>query len=174
MNDDFLYIGYVLLETILIYYISIGALLQLNLDTKIQLVSELRPASSLNKDINKKTSDFVNEGSFERFHAIESYIKTHKPYLNPSLNLNALSQIMTISNRLLSTAINKHADKKIYTYINYYRVDEVKRKLDDAQYAHYSIAGIGNEAGFNSKSSFYTNFKKVTGVSPTEYLKINS
>ena len=171
VNDDLHYIVYVILETVLIYYISIGALLQFNLDDKIQLVSEVETASGLSQDKYLPSSDITNDHSIEHFKAIESYMKTHKPYLNPSLNLNSLSQIMAISSRLLSNAINEQANKNFYTYINHYRVEEVKNKLNDAQFANYSIEGIGKDAGFNSKSSFYTNFKKVTSVSPTEYVK---
>jgi AraC-like DNA-binding protein len=35
------------------------------------------------------------------------------------------------------------------------------------------MVGIAFEAGFNSKTAFYTAFKKTTGLSPTEFKTIN-
>lgn len=49
------------------------------------------------------------------------------------------------------------------------RVKEAKRLLVDQKLEHLSILGIGLEAGFNSKTTFNTTFKKFTGLTPTAY-----
>ncbi|MEM6318074.1 MAG: helix-turn-helix domain-containing protein [Bacteroidota bacterium] len=56
-------------------------------------------------------------------------------------------------------------------FINRYRVQEVQAKLVDSKFDHYTILGIAQEAGFNAKSTFYTAFKKVTGMTPSAYRK---
>ena len=71
INDDTYYAGYVLLETLLIYYISIGALLQLNIDTNIQLVSKLKTNAEANDDKHLKSATTINELSIKRFQIIE-------------------------------------------------------------------------------------------------------
>jgi AraC-like DNA-binding protein len=48
-------------------------------------------------------------------------------------------------------------------------VEEVKKRLEDPAYAHYSILGIALDCGFNAKSSFNAAFKKFTGSTPSQY-----
>jgi YesN/AraC family two-component response regulator len=52
---------------------------------------------------------------------------------------------------------------------NKFRFEEVKMLLENAK--QYSIEGIGYEVGFASKSSFYTLFKKHTGLTPKDYIR---
>ena len=54
----------------------------------------------------------------------------------------------------------KDLEQNFYSYINQYRVEVVKTMLANNEQAKYSTVGIGEAAGFNSKSSFYTNFKQ--------------
>jgi AraC-like DNA-binding protein len=55
--------------------------------------------------------------------------------------------------------------------INQYRVAEFQRraKLPDA--ARLSLLGLALECGFNSKATFNRAFKKVVGLSPSEWIK---
>jgi AraC-like DNA-binding protein len=56
-------------------------------------------------------------------------------------------------------------------YINAARVREAQRILTDLDFKNYTIVAIGLECGFNSKSTFYNSFKKVTQESPTDFRK---
>ena len=53
--------------------------------------------------------------------------------------------------------------------MNGYRVEEAKRLLVDPRNQNYTILSVGFEAGFNSKTTFNTVFKKFTGFTPTEF-----
>jgi len=48
-------------------------------------------------------------------------------------------------------------------------VQEAKRLLLDSKNKNFTILSVGFEAGFNSKTTFNTVFKKFTGLTPTEY-----
>lgn len=78
---------------------------------------------------------------------------------------------MEISERQLSNAINKNTSSNFYTFINQYRVQEAILMLKSDGHAKFSIVEIGEAARFNSKSSFYNNFRKVNNVSPSKYLQ---
>ena len=78
---------------------------------------------------------------------------------------------MNIPERQISNAINQNSEQNFYSYINQYRVETVKNMPAGDEHVKYSIVGIGEASGFNSKSSFYSNFKKVTGISPSQEIK---
>lgn len=92
-----------------------------------------------------------------------------KPYLNPELTLVELAKDLNITRNALSQVINKTVGENFYHFINKYRIEEVKKNLVDKKKKSLTILAIALDAGFNSKSSFNSIFKKFTGLSPTEY-----
>jgi AraC-like DNA-binding protein len=112
-------------------------------------------------------------------HQAEEYLKTltmcmqnDKPYLDPNLTIYSLSEKLKISRNHLTQVINEKLDRNFYTFINEHRVEEAKKMLRDPKLAHLSLAGIGYEAGFKSKTSFNLNFKKSTGLTPGEWKRV--
>ncbi|WP_187269495.1 helix-turn-helix domain-containing protein [Flagellimonas hymeniacidonis] len=97
------------------------------------------------------------------------WFEKEKPYLNPYLNLLIVSEYLNISGGYLSQIINKISGSNFSDFINVYRLNEAKEMLTGPSFSNYTILAIGLEAGFNSKSAFYTAFKKYTGITPSEY-----
>lgn len=99
------------------------------------------------------------------------YMIDEKPYLDEELSLLKLSSSIGISTNQLSQIINQNLNTNFYKFVNSYRIEEVKAKLKDPKYNHYSILGIAFESGFNSKSTFNKIFKEEAGMTPSEYKK---
>lgn len=99
------------------------------------------------------------------------YLKNQKPFLNPDYSLQMMADDLNISREKLSYVINSGQQKNFYKLINEFRVEEVKEKLLNPEFKHYTVLGIGLECGFNSKSSFNRIFKEETGFTPSEYKK---
>ncbi|MFK7951519.1 MAG: helix-turn-helix domain-containing protein [Ekhidna sp.] len=74
----------------------------------------------------------------------------------------------------LSQVINESLNTNFNDLINQYRVDAFIEKISEPENSKFSILGLGQEVGFSSKASFYRAFKKVTGMTPSDYLKSNS
>lgn len=102
---------------------------------------------------------------------LESIMESEKPYLQSDINLYQLAEKLSISTHDLSFLLNASLSISFNSFINHYRINEAKRLLMSSKHTFLSIEGIGYEAGFSSKSAFFTCFKKVVGCSPLEFKK---
>lgn len=113
--------------------------------------------------------NILSEKTEIHYEKLLQLMHTEKLYKNPDLTLNLLAKKTQLSNGYLSQIINQKGSKNFYEFINTYRVEEVKDNLLDPKYAHYSIFGLALEAGFKSKSTFNSAFKKLTGLTPSAF-----
>ncbi|KOY88020.1 hypothetical protein AD998_02670 [bacterium 336/3] len=98
-------------------------------------------------------------------------VDKEKPFLNPELTIAQLASKISVHPNYLSQAINLLEEKTFYDYINEKRIDEFKKIIFKPENQKYTILALAYNCGFNSKTAFYRNFKNVTGLSPTQYLK---
>lgn len=104
--------------------------------------------------------------------SIDKRIKQGQLYMDPDITLDSLADSLKIVPRDLSMIINRHFGANFYTFINGYRIEEAKKMLKDQAMKNITITEIYLAVGFNSKSVFYTFFKKFEGVTPTKYRQI--
>jgi AraC-like DNA-binding protein len=97
------------------------------------------------------------------------YMQQSKPYHDSNLTLTSLASQINISRNQLSEIINSGTGGNFYDFINKYRVDDVKDMMVNIKYKDYTILAIAFEAGFPSKSTFNSIFKKHTGLTPSGY-----
>jgi AraC-like DNA-binding protein len=100
---------------------------------------------------------------------IKQYMATEKPYLEANLSLPELASKLEIPSHHLSRVINEQFGVNFFDFINQYRIEEVKSKIDNPEFENYSLLGIAFDSGFNTKSAFNRVFKKMTGFTPSEY-----
>jgi len=100
-------------------------------------------------------------------------LSSEKPFLNPQVSITDLSEKLSISTKHLSQVINQSFDKSFFDFINTYRIREVQQILKESMDDKMTVLEAMYQAGFNSKSSFNTAFKKETGQTPTEFRKMN-
>lgn len=94
-------------------------------------------------------------------------------FLNKGITIVDFAKKIEVSPKLLSTLINRKFETNFNELINNYRVDYAKELLEGNILERYSIEGLANMAGFNSRITFFNVFKKKEGISPSEYLKRN-
>lgn len=92
-------------------------------------------------------------------------------FLEPELSLKETAKAIGYPTGQVSAAINAGFGLNFRTWVNGYRVTEVKKRLDNSAYNHLSLTGIAFECGFNSEASFYRIFRQCTGYSPKSYLQ---
>ncbi|WP_167369953.1 AraC family transcriptional regulator [Chryseobacterium ureilyticum] len=125
----------------------------------------LVPVTNKEKYINKIDEKLVKEIQEK----INILFETRKIYTNPDLTLSILAKELNIRPQLLSQFINDNLNKSFTQFINEYRIDEAKRLLKES--TQLKIDAVGFESGFNSSSTFYSSFKKITGMTPSNYQK---
>ncbi|HZY82975.1 MAG TPA: helix-turn-helix transcriptional regulator [Cyclobacteriaceae bacterium] len=118
----------------------------------------------------KYTNLKINDTQLEEYRTrILSVMESKRPYIDPGFSLSTLSDLTGIQAHVLSFVFTASIKKNFQLFTNSYRVEAAKVMLLDPSKKHYSIAGISEECGFNSLSSFNTAFKKIAGQTPSEF-----
>lgn len=120
-----------------------------------------------------KETSFVKKSSNGHISKIEDIIRSEKKYLDPNFSAEQLSEKLQLSTSHLSRIFNNEMNTSFSEYINSLRVEEAKRYLQNPAFSNYTLLAIGLEAGFNSKTTFNTTFKKMTGQTPSQFKKAN-
>ncbi|OAD44532.1 hypothetical protein LPB303_12970 [Polaribacter atrinae] len=94
-----------------------------------------------------------------------------KHYLDKNMSLPTLISLLNTNTTYLRSFIKKHKNTDYNNYINELRIQYIKEKLTtDKDYLNYKISYLANKCGFRSHSKFSTNFKKFTGLCPSEFI----
>lgn len=100
---------------------------------------------------------------------LSDFMENDKPYLDENITIKDLAEEVDIPPHHLSIVINNRLNKNFYTFINEYRIREAISILEDPANSDANIIAIAFKSGFNSKSTFNSVFKKITGSTPSEY-----
>jgi AraC-like DNA-binding protein len=108
----------------------------------------------------------IAEETMEKIHQLMSA----GLYRDSNLTLGVFAKKLVLSQHHLSQIINEQTKGNYFTLLNHYRITEAKQLL--LQTAK-SITEISYEVGYNSKSSFYTEFKAQNNCTPSQFKKAN-
>lgn len=95
----------------------------------------------------------------------KKYIVQH---IEEKLTLNDVAEVFCISPNYLSVLFSKYNDVGFSDFVNQSKIDAAKQMMADGDYKIYEISDI---LGFQSAFYFSRVFKKVTGLSPRDYMK---
>ncbi len=127
--------------------------------------------SEENKTHKYDSSNLKEEQKQAYVKKLVQFVELNKPYLEPELTLTQLSEQTDIPAHYISQVINEKMNRNFMDFINGYRINDAKKKLADKNFDHFTIVAIAYEVGFNSKSAFYSVFKKKVGSTPSQYRK---
>lgn len=150
--------------SMLIYWIGYSMIIRQGLlDTPTFAVTQKEPVQPTSSELSVKTT--------EHYTNLLDLMTREKVYRNPNLSMTILADKMNLSNGYLSQIINQKEEQNFFDFVNSYRVEEVKLNMADPKFDHFTILGLAQEAGFKSKSTFNSVFKKLNGVTPSQYKK---
>jgi len=169
-NQDLLQNSYLLISTVALFTICwfvLKALHHPQLFTGVKIA--LEPIETLEKTRTKYDKKAISDESTIR---LTNYMEGKKPHLDFELTLQKLAAQIEIPEKELSVLINQKIGKHFFDFINEYRIEDSKRLL--IVQPQLTVLEILYQVGFSSKSSFYTAFKKETGLTPLDYRKLNT
>lgn len=100
---------------------------------------------------------------------LEFFTHEKEIFTNQNLKVADLADLLEVPEKELSLFIHENFGQSFTDYINQYRVEKVKTLLFAPDQAQFTLLAIAEKAGFSSKSSFNAVFKKVVGMTPTQY-----
>lgn len=98
-------------------------------------------------------------------------LREERVYINPNLNSEDLARKLGIPTYQLSQVVNIGLNTNFFELLSMFRIEEVKKRLQEDDSGSETIINIAYSSGFNSKSAFNTAFKKQTGLTPSAYRK---
>jgi len=113
---------------------------------------------------NSKLSSIDKEKVIDE---LDVLIEQEKIYIDGSLTLKTLSTKLNITSAQLSELLNIHYKSNFNNFINSYRIEEAKSILNGK--SDINVLQVAFDCGFNSKTTFNTSFRKITGLSPSQY-----
>jgi len=134
---------------------------------------EKLPRESIDNSTTKvkyEKSGLAEDQAGRIYERLVQVMTEQKLFRESELTLAGLAKTLEVHPNHLSQVINSYEGKNFYDYINFHRVEEFRKLAPRPDNKNYTLLSMAYECGFNSKTSFNRNFRKVTGISPSEYL----
>ncbi|NHN37184.1 AraC family transcriptional regulator [Pseudomaricurvus alcaniphilus] len=153
-----------------VYYLTFAFIVAL-LIYSVNKYPSINPVPAKAEQTAKQTESKTAKVAFKHDFVthIEQVMEKDKPYLMPDLSIDTLAEILGVSAKDLSVTLNRHYQMNFYEFVNQYRIEEAKRLLSEDD--NLSVTDLLYQVGFNSKSVFYTFFKKIEKMTPSQYKK---
>ncbi len=97
---------------------------------------------------------------------VDRLMETQALYRDENLNLSRLARRLGLPSRQISGAINRSLGVNVSQYVNQLRIREACRLLEETE---QSVTAIMLSSGFQTKSNFNREFRRVTGMSPVDW-----
>ena len=184
---------YFLVFAILFYYIAISGYAN-SVETKVAFKPHLltyRPTLLLNYSPSLTLTESVTEeaeiiaiGPASKENAADEVLTEWKPkllrlmqeekiYEDPELSLTQVAKQLQSNPSFISMVVNRGFELNFNDFVNQFRIEAVKEMLKKGEHKKQTLLGIAYECGFNSKATFNRAFKKVTGLTPKEWVQQN-
>ena len=98
-------------------------------------------------------------------------MEKEKPFLDPDFTIEVMSNDLDISIHKLSQCLNAGMNTTFNSYVNEKRIGEIKLEIQKNKSEKLNFLNLAFSKGFNSKSTFNSTFKNVTGLTPSQYQK---
>jgi len=134
---------------------------------------EDEPAADADDAVKYKSSHLSEEDKQQLLARIVDIMDTSSEIYSPDFSLERLAMLAQSRYKYVSQVINEHYQQNFNNFLNSYRIKEAcKRMRDLDNYGNYTIEAISESVGFKSRSTFVASFKRITGLTPSQYQRL--
>ena len=120
-----------------------------------------------------KSSNLTVEGKEMLLARIRRVMHNPEEFCQEDFTIDKLAMFVNSNTKYVSQVINEKLGKNFNTLLNEQRISEVcKRLIDTVNNGNKTNDAIAEEVGFKSRSHFIRTFKKITGLTPTQYQRM--
>ncbi len=140
-----------------------------------QKAQAARAAEPVRRSLPKYQRNRLDEQeAAELARKLTARMRDGKLYRDGALTLQALADEVGATPHMLSQVLNLHLRKSFFVFVNSCRTEELMAALADPAQGHRGVLELALEAGFNSKSTLNSFFKRYTGLTPSEFRLLRS
>lgn len=124
-------------------------------------------------DVKYKGSHLSDEDKQQLLARIQEVMDTNQEIFTPDFTLERLATLLGSRYKYVSQVINEHYQQNFNNFLNSYRIKEACKRMGDIEnYGNYTIEAISESVGFKSRSTFVSSFKRITGLTPSQYQRM--
>ena len=138
-----------------------------------QLQDKETPATDADNDVKYKSSHLSNEDKEQLLSRIQEVMENSDEIFSPEFSLERLAMLSDSKSKYVSQVINEYYEQNFNNFLNSFRIKEACKRMGDLDnYGNYTIEAISESVGFKSRSTFVTSFKRITGLTPSQYQRM--
>ena len=130
-------------------------------------------ADDADNEVKYKSSHLTDEDKEQLLSRIQQVMENSDEIFSPDFSLERLAMLSGSRYKYVSQVINEYYEQNFNNFLNSFRIKEAcKRMRDLDNYGNYTIEAISESVGFKSRSTFVTSFKRITGLTPSQYQRM--
>jgi AraC-like DNA-binding protein len=130
-------------------------------------------AADADGDVKYKSSLLTDEDKEQLLARIIQVMDTSDEIFSPDFSLERLAMLSGSKYKYVSQVINEYYEQNFNNFLNSYRIKEACKRMSDLEnYGNYTIEAISESVGFKSRSTFVASFKRITGLTPSQYQRM--
>ena len=138
---------------------------------EVTKVTEAQRKAELSEEVKYQNSGLPKSVAIKLAEDLETLMQNEKLYQQNDLSLEVLAEKLNSTKHFVSQVMNQNFRANFFEYINLKRIEEAKQLLRTTPREELNVIEIAYSVGFNNKGTFNSVFKKITGVTPTEFRK---
>ena len=138
-----------------------------------QLQDKETPATDADNDVKYKSSHLSDEDKEQLLSRIQEVMENSDEIFSPEFSLERLAMLSDSKSKYVSQVINEYYEQNFNNFLNSFRIKEACKRMGNLDnYGNYTIEAISESVGFKSRSTFVTSFKRITGLTPSQYQRM--